>query len=240
MKFPYNMIISFEGLDCCFKETNYKAFVNRLRLEYPDKKIETASFPRYHDVASYFVSQYLSGECYDRSKLKNRNDIVDSFFALDRFDYWYAASEKGNMKSTKKHELDCDPCCFIFDRYTLSNAIYNTLDGQFPTAEDICFDYDHFNVPLPDIVVWMRMRNFDKIVELLLKKKDKDANELDINYLRIVWERSERLINSDLLDEEGIDLVVIECLDDNGEIKSKEELEKDVYDKISIYINNER
>lgn len=235
--YPYNMIIAFEGLDCSFKETNYKEFVRHLQSEFPNKTIMTESFPRYNNEASLFVRKYLSGKDYNRGRLMGRMDIVDSFFAIDRFDYWYTSINQEypyvNNKTLLETGLDTS---FIFDRYTLSNSLYNPIDGVHVTAKDITFDFDTFNVPLPDIVVWMRMRNFDKIVELLSAKENKDANELNISYLREVWERSEKLINSSLLDEEGIDLVVIECLDDKGEIKSKEQLAKDVWYSIMNHV----
>lgn len=235
--YPYNMIIAFEGLDCSFKETNYKEFIRRLKEEFPDKTVITESFPRYKSEASIFVRKYLSGNDYQRSKLMRRLDIVGSFFALDRFDYWYSSILNGDTSVNNKTLLESGVnTSFIFDRYTLSNSLYNPLNGNGITAKDITFDFDRFNVPLPDIIVWMRMRNFDKIVEMLSAKENKDANELNISYLRRVWERSEKLIQSSLLDEEGIDLVVVECLDENGEIKSKEQLADDVWHSIMNHV----
>lgn len=54
--FPKGLIIAFEGLDCSFKETNYKEFASRLVRDYPSKQdfIITESFPRYQNKGSYF------------------------------------------------------------------------------------------------------------------------------------------------------------------------------------------
>ena len=37
MNFPHCKIIAFEGLDCSFKETNYKAFSERFKKFFTDE-----------------------------------------------------------------------------------------------------------------------------------------------------------------------------------------------------------
>ena len=53
-------LFAFEGLDCSFKETNSKAYLDYLRSK--GRKAELFSFPRYDKESSYFVREYLGGK----------------------------------------------------------------------------------------------------------------------------------------------------------------------------------
>lgn len=236
---PNHTIIAFEGLDCSFKETNYKSFISHLRdMRDPSGfSIITQSFPRYKHPACYGVERWL-GNNYDRDVLKQHPMAVDSFYSMDRFDYWYHKSNDGDILTdyrwidivNGKHATNRFTY-FVFDRYNLSNTIYNPI---YPGVDirDFTFDSDIFAIPNPDIIVWMRMRSFDVLCELLAKKKDKDANEVDIEFLRSVWERSESIIKSNIFDKLGIKLIVVDCLDEDLNIKSRDEIREYIWTQV--------
>jgi hypothetical protein len=46
--------------------------------------------------------------------------------------------------------------------------------------------------------------------------------------MREVWERSEKMIKSDIFSEVGIKLIVIECLDDDGNVRSESDIFTDI------------
>ena len=55
-------IIAFEGLDCSFKETNYKKFTENLKKNYELKEGEdlvTESFPRYDNDITIPLKKWL-------------------------------------------------------------------------------------------------------------------------------------------------------------------------------------
>ena len=68
------------------------------------------------------------------------------------------------------------------------------------------------------------MNNFDVLAKQLAAKQNKDMNELDLDYLRQVWERSEQIINSDIFNKTRIKLIVVDCLYANNQIRPREEL----------------
>lgn len=234
-----SVIIAFEGLDCSFKETNYNKFLTHLTdmrgVNGLDSyfSVHNASFPRYDEWGCSFVKAWLDGT-FDRDMLKANPEIVDTFYALDRFQYWYARNEDGTRRIDLLNNSDKFRY-FIFDRYNISNAIYNPI---YPGVDvrDFNFDYKNFKIPRPDIVVWLRMHSFDKLCELIAAKKEKDANELDIEFIKKAWERSEEIIKSDVFEQLGIKLIVIECLDENGNPRSKPELDWNIWSAVTSSI----
>lgn len=228
-------IIAFEGLDCSFKETNHRAFVERLCDMYAgfnDVSIYSESFPRYRHESSVFLKKWLSNK-FDRDMMKRYPRIIDSFYSLDRFCYWYDKGDSGlpnidYLNSGDKFRY------FVFDRYNFSNTIYNPIYPGEVHIEDFMFDTDNFNIPNPDIIVWMRMRDFDTFISILAKKEGKDANEMDIEFLKGVWERSEQIIHSDIFDKIGIKLVVVDVLNEDNTVKSREEIEKYVWENVFL------
>lgn len=234
-------IIAFEGLDCSFKETNFKAFTAHLR-DMRDSRgfnIVTESFPRYGHPAAYHLEQWL-GNHYDRDILKAHPAATDSLYSIDRFDYWYHKPnyEEENDPTDYRWidiingKVGADKFTyFVFDRYNLSNTIYNAI---YPGIDirDFTFDSDMFAIPNPNIIVWMRIRSFDVLCELVSQKRNKDANELDTEYLRRVWERSEDIIKSDIFDKLGIKLIVVDCLDEDLNIKSRDEIREYIWKQV--------
>ena len=224
---PSGMIIAFEGLDCSFKETNYREYCRRLTTGNPNMKIFVESFPRYNSDSSLFIKRWLNGDI-DRNHLMKHSRAVDSFYSLDRLSYWYDKNQDSSMMI----EHLAQNACFIFDRYNFSNAIYNPINGNMPTIDDFMLDTKDFGVPNPDIVVWMHMRDFSVLENLVRQKNNKDANEKDLNFLKTVWERSEYVLKKKYLKKIGVKCIVIECIDQNGNIRSKEDIANDVWNSI--------
>lgn len=235
-------IIAFEGLDCSFKETNFNKFVEHLTVMRGANNLDSyfsvhsESFPRYGKPGCAFVSNWLNGT-FDRSMLKANPSITDTFYALDRFEYWFERNSDGVRHIDLLNNYDKFRY-FVFDRYNISNAIYNPI---YPGVDkrDFTFDRDKFQIPLPDIVVWFRMHSFDKLCEFIAAKEEKDSNELDIEFLRKVWERSEEIISSDVFRQLGIKLIVIECLDKNGNPRPKPEIDWNVWTSITSAVRYE-
>lgn len=217
-------IIAFEGLDCSFKETNFKTFVNALHNVRDEEGfvIHTESFPRYGYWAAKPAECWLNGH-YDRNILQHYPIAKCALYNVDRMDYWLAKHENGItnldlLNSNDKFHY------FIFDRYILSNTIYNPIHPNEIHIEDIVYNTDEFSIPRPNVIVWMRMKNFDVLAKQLAAKQNKDMNELDLDYLRNVWERSEQIINSDIFNKTNIKLIVVDCLYENDKIRPREEL----------------
>jgi len=234
MKFPHKKIIAFEGLDNCFKETNYKAFINRLRYEYgSEAEIHIESFPRYGNQNCMAVEKWLDGS-YDREICLKNPKAVCSFYMTDRFGYWFERvhGQRSNAEILYSTAAGQKKTCFVFDRYNISNAIYNPRNAGTPSTLDITYETTECGIPKADIVVWMRMRDFNVLEELIAKKKNKDKNELDLDFLYNAWVRSENFLTNHILEECGIKVIVIEILDKDGNIRSKKDLADEVWNKI--------
>lgn len=222
-------IVAFEGLDCSFKETNYKNFIKRLKKEKGmecgyDKDIITESFPRYDNEISIPLNKWLTGQL-NRSVLKYMPSAVNALYSIDRMDFWLNVNH-----NNLEHRQDY---LFVFDRYILSSPIYNPISMEKTTATDVLVDPLQFCIPLPNIVVWMRMKDFDVIKSIIQDKKNKDENEKDIEFLKKAWERSEEfLFKSNICEAIGIDLIVVDCLDENNNIRSEEELADEIWDRV--------
>lgn len=228
-------IIAFEALDCCFKETNHATFCNRLQQHltntHSEIKLEKASFPRYGNPSSYLCTGWLRGDL-DREYMKKHPSIVNSMYSLDRVYYWHEHYKPGSDE-TRAQKRDDKSAIFVFDRYTLSNAMYNPIyDQDTVITSDVFWDLMTFDIPMADIFIWMRMRDFDKLADLLWKKKNKDENELDLSFIRKVWERSEHFIKYHNDMDNSFKFIVIECLDEDGNFRSKEDIANEIWVKV--------
>lgn len=238
MKFGENKkyrIIDFEGLDCSFKETNYKKFIEQLKLLYGNKVL-SESFPRYNKESSYGIKLWLNGKL-NRDYLKTNPDTISILYYLDRISYWdEIISSEENI--TRYDLLTTENYIFCFDRYTISDIIYNsnTKLNDVDIISDFSKEYNIAKTPSPDIVIWMRMRSFDVLTDIISKKQNKDKNELDINMLHEAWKRSEYIIKNNLFEKNGIKTVIVECLDENNNIKPEDEIFSNLWEDFqSIY-----
>lgn len=123
MQFPRGQIIAFEGLDCSFKETNFKQFIDYLKLEYPkesERCLVTASFPRYGFGACFMVEQFLNNRIDSTRFRANFSDTVCSFYSIDRLDFWNHFYNFNGINLTYLDIARLPQSCFVFDRYSLS------------------------------------------------------------------------------------------------------------------------
>lgn len=241
MKFPAHKIIVFEGLDNCFKSTNYDSFIRRMMLTSwetggKECRVLTEKFPRYGTTSAIGVEKWLDGS-FDRDHMKNYPEAINVQYSSDRLSYWFESIHGGERNINKLYD-DESPACFVFDRYNTSNAIYNPFVGNDTTVDDLTFDRDSFGIPQADIVVFFRMKNFSVLKSLIARKSDKDENELDTTFIQEVWERSERAIaKPEMFKRADIELVIIEVLNEDDTIKSKEELAREVWQTVINKLN---
>ncbi len=216
MKRKKNLIIAFEGLDCSFKETlynvvkdNFDEIMEEIKEETPEYKkdfiLHTESFPRYNKPAASLVNNLLSGkyadvDIYNESRVTNNrptfNKIARNCFIADFFDYWY--HKEGLFMKIEDYEPNqfgdnnCDidtNHIFLFDRYIFSNAIYNPIMQE--SLENISMEPEiSLGIPAPDFVIWCSHTKFEAMANLITKKKNKDINEMNLNYLKEVWSRT--------------------------------------------------
>lgn len=234
--FPGGKIIAFEGLDNCFKETNARAFAEKLATTFPFGRIEYESFPRYDDWSSALLKKWLNGD-FDRDLLKQCPEVIKSFFTIDRVAYWNSkifSREFGYTTNIELYKSENHPHAFIFDRYNVSNILYN---NKRITPEDFRSE-ESMEIPSPDIVVWLMYHNFDFYISELQKKKNRDMNENDTNMLREVWDKISYIKNGKIFERAGITPVWIYCDERNKQIKSRDKLTFEIWEEVSTVVNS--
>lgn len=205
-------MISFEGMDCSYKETNS----NRLSevLGIIGYEVELVSFPRYKNPSAYFVEQYLSGNIkVDGNTTMDRaicsGTTVCLFYVMDMIK-WYneyidKLMEEENLEDKKR--------IVIFDRYAYSNMYYPIPDmlktiTKFNLSKEeekerilnlqckiVNKVIDTANIPRVDLIIKMvsdRNLLYEKVKE---KNKDKkgDLYESNISYLMDCFELFKKL-----------------------------------------------
>lgn len=211
-------IITFEGLDGSFKETNAKKLHEYLTNK--GIKCNLVSFPRYDNEASVFVRRFLYGEYGDLKKISPYT--IMHFYALDRFDY----IQKNNVyKKLEEGEW------FIFDRYVESNIIYQSAlyDTQIEKdliIEDILeLEYRQLSLPEPDITLAM-YSDYDLVQNILDERVKKDIYESNNECLKKVFENYDVLINR--FDWSRINVIRYDDIKDEYSFKSEEEIFNDI------------
>lgn len=209
-------LVVIEGLDGSGKATQAELLSEGLIKA--GKTVRKVSFPNYESDSSALVKMYLTGQFGS-----NPSDVnayaASSFYAIDR----YASYKTDWGKFYKNGGI------IIADRYTTSNAIHQC--SKLPKEEWdgyldwlFQFEYERLGIPEPDLVVYLRVSP-DVSQKLMSKRykgdeEQKDIHEKDIEYL------NRCRIAADYCSEK-LGWKTIECAN-NGEMKSIEEIHKDI------------
>ena len=176
-------LIAIEGLDGSGKATQtqllYEALAEKVR------EIKMLSFPCYEEESSALVKMYLAGEL--GSSPKDVNCYAASmFFAADRY-----ASYKKNWQ--KEYNMGY---VFVADRYTTSNAVYQTSKlhrKEWDKYLDwLCdFEYNLLGIPEPDTVIYLDMPP-ELSSDLMSKRYTGDETKKDIHEKDIEFQQKSR------------------------------------------------
>lgn len=194
MKKEINPIhIVFEGLDCCYKETNSKA----LKAYFKNKGyyVILKHFPRYESAGGVFAKKYLEGRYNIENKkitkesLLNELQLIGSFYMTDMFD-WY------NVFYSTFNQFDKYKLIFIFDRWYYSMMYYLTKNiNKYSNSADIeeyinYINYSANNIyhlPKADLLIKMVNNDIETIESISKKRKaPQDIYERDKRYLTLV------------------------------------------------------
>lgn len=229
-----SLIIAFEGLDCSFKKTQSQMLTYDLKKM--DYKVVRESFPRYTTEIGAIIYKVLHGEYGDIDSLPCQ--FIDDLYSLDRAVSWYRDI---------KNKYNEEDSIIVFDRWIYSNCIYGParMKSRNPDITDvelknlmmnyIVKEVHQYRLPSPDIVLHMDMP-MDITVKLLAKKKNKDFNELDLDFMSKVFEVSDLFYKNLMKDNPNI--YHIRCVDDYKDILTRETIHKDIMDIIiNKYLN---
>lgn len=176
-------LISIEGLDCSFKETNVAAL--KKQLEKDGYSVLSYDFPQYNRNSSYFVRSFLSNPIYRDPEPLTVEDCCKYciYYGLDRYDT-YLNDIKDNMGKVD---------VILFDRYVTSN-LHNAarmLPNKYYAIKVLDwfykFEYDTLGLPQEDLSIFLRMPyETSKIIRSA--KAGKDLNESDEEFCKKSYE----------------------------------------------------
>lgn len=219
-------IFVIEGSDGSGKQTQIDLLYKRLTSD--GIKILRQSYPNYESDTSALVKMYLDGNFG-----QNPNDIdayrTSSFYAVDRL---------GTHLTTVKPALD-KGVSVLFDRYVSSNAYHQGCKITDIVERDkfldwlYSFEFDILKLPRPTITFFLDMP-YQKSIELtkdrqLKNGQSKDIHESDREHLKNAYETG-------ICIAKKLDWQVIECLDEEGNIKTREAIHEEIYDIVKKFI----
>ncbi len=215
-------LIVIEGSDGAGKSTQMN-----LLLEYFKKidiPVNTLKFPQ-HGISFFgkMVDQFLRGEFGPLSDVNPY--LVSVLYAMDR------AGEKEKMdKWLNNGEY------IVLDRYVPSNLAHQC--GRLPKRQRLKFlkwdtelEYTYNKIPQEDIVLYFYvpyqtsiklMQNKDRHGRAYTKGRNKDIVEKDVAYLKNAVETYKWLV------KKFPHWVMINCIDKNGNMKSREAIHDEV------------
>lgn len=213
-------IVVIEGTDCSGKTTQYDKLCERLKKE--NISFATDSFPDYESGSSYFVKEYLAGK-YGIHPGDVSAKTASTFFSLDRYNS-YKTKEWGKTYRNGGNVL--------FARYITSNVLHQACKLKTEEEKDEFvkwiyeFETQTLGIPKEDIVIMLKVP-YEKIKELkkirgTTSSGTRDIHEEDEEYLKEAYENSVRMAQK-------YGWKVIECVDQNGNMRTIEDIHEEVY-----------
>lgn len=215
-------LIVFEGTDGSGKSTQFRLLCDRLHSQGTD--FQKLVFPQYEEPSSALIRMYLGGEFGSHPSDVNPY-AASAFYAVDR----YAAWKKVWGENYRSGGL------ILSDRYTTSNAVHQggKLSAQEqPAFFDWLFDleYRKLGLPAPDIVIYLDMPT-EQSVKLLRSRESAthtkgDIHEVDETYLALCHQTALRAA-------EHYGWRRVSCVDDQGQVRSVEDIHGEIWSIIS-------
>lgn len=221
-------IISIEGTDGSGKHTQQQMLLNKLKEN--GHAVFDQSFPNYDSDSSAPVKMYLAGEFGGSSSLDAYQ--ASSLYAVDRMCTY--------KKSIEPHYENGE--IILFDRYVQSNFIHqcSKIDDPEEKREFIAweedFEYNLLGLPKPDLIFFIEMP-IEKSLELARARAEyktgeqKDIHEEDTTYMT-------KSYNNGLNIAKQLGWTIIHCVDDAGNLKSIEEIHKEIYNHVKPALEN--
>lgn len=215
-------LIVFEGTDGSGKSTQFKLLCDRLKAQGTD--FQRLVFPQYDQPSSALLRMYLGGEFGTHPSDVNPY-AASMFYAVDRYaawkKVWGAGYEAGGL--------------VLSDRYTTSNAVHQggkLSEAEQPAFFDWLFDleYRKMGLPQPDAVVYLDMPT-EQSVRLLRSREDAthtkaDIHEVDAQYLALCRQTALRAVAH-------YGWRRISCVDQQGNIRSIEDIHQEIWDVLT-------
>lgn len=201
---PFKYIVTFEGTDCSFKETNANKLLDYIQNEL-GYKAKLFSFPDYDSQSSYLLRNYFKNT---RHIKELSPEMISMLYAFDFYDNWY-----NEIKSY------CDlGYIIIMDRWIYSNIYYQGVRALQKLRSDLSVEnlryyldsnelkdfisnYENIiykEMELPDTNIMFKMIHDKKSTRELIeeRKSEHSINEDNFKYLELVNELFKNLFTN--------------------------------------------
>ena len=225
------LIISIEGTDGAGKHTQQQLLFNDLKdLGYD---VVDQAFPNYDSDSSAPVKMYLAGEFGQSANSLNAYQ-ASVLYAVDRMCTY--------KKSLESHYNDGK--IILFDRYVQSNFIHqcSKIDDMEDKLKFIAWEenleYDTLGLPKPDLIFFIEMP-VEKSLELARARAEyktgdsKDIHEEDTTHMT-------KSYNNGLSLAKQLGWKIIHCVDKDNNIKSIEEIHKEIMSQAIEFLNSQK
>lgn len=228
-------IVAIEGIDGAGKAT--QSDLLRDSIEASGESAKVLSFPVYESFFGSTVRQLLDG------KLPHSAETVDPqsmalWYALDRWETF--------------ERLTSSPDWLILNRFTLSNAVYQSARLEVASSEDpdtveadeadrvfhwiLDLEQRHLKLPNPGVTVVL-----DVEPAVSQDRSDRRAQLAGSGATQDVYERSAKLLDAARrrylrAADELADVVVVPCLDSAGEQRPADEVHEDVKGAVGQFL----
>lgn len=213
-------VIVIEGSDGSGKATQTKLLYEYLVGQ--GKKVRMVSYPNYESPSSALVKMYLGSEFGDDAFAVNPY-VTSSFFAVDRFASY--------LKEWKAFYEEKEDNIVICDRYVTSNMLHQSakLDSVEEKLAFLDWEYDFEFVkgglPVPDYVFFLDVKP-ETTFRLMKDRENKITHEAKKDIHEANQEFLIRSYENSMLLSEKYGWIKIRCCDENGNMKSIEEIHR--------------
>lgn len=225
-------IITFEGLDASFKETNSNRLAERLKDNGYD--VHIFHLPQYNNPSCYFVEEFLAGN-YKHTGIDIEPIAKSVFYALDRFDLY-------SKKIMPILENATDKTVIVLDRWTASNIFYQTAmyedsyNFQIKFGNIYSLEHDIFKLPIENGIIFMDTP-YNTAIKVLGERSKKDYIESNSKWMKKVFDNIDRVLENYLLKsnmifkdkQEAFQYYKVSTVDSDGELLSKDQIFEKVY-----------
>lgn len=223
------LIVVIEGTDGSGKETQSNLLVERLNEKY--NNVEKVSFPNYESPACEPVKMYLAGEL--GTDPNNINPYaVSTMYAIDRF---------FTFKKDLENRLNPDNYILIADRYTSSNIVHQSakIKNKVDRVNFIYWlqelEHGKFEIPKPTVTLFLDMppeaskRLREGRANKITGEDKKDIHESNDTHIMEAYHNAKECAQL-------LRWKVIECVNEDGSIKSIEQINDEIFEKIKCYL----
>lgn len=233
-----SILISLEGLDGNFKETNSKKLVSY--LEGLGKKVHLFSFPDYSINSIEMIKHCMDNkaEYPDTSEGRWQKGIVTAISFM-----------QNKIESFIKNDIfkligEDSNTVIVFDRYIISNILYqcatikNYESGSL-NVTNMMFFLNHlettiYGLPEEDLCLFLTLSK-DNTFRILSEKKGTDTYEKDFEYLGNVYDNIPEVISFAKSKNKDRLVLPIEC-DEDEKIRTEEEIFTDIKNAVDLLI----